>query len=368
MDADSRRDPERLLKQVEEEERQARRGRLKVFLGYASGVGKSAQMLEEGMRRRDRGDDVVVAAIQEKSSSDIQQLVRNHEIIPTLSVAGRDVLDLAQIYRRRPHVVIIDGMAYDNPPGSKHEKRWQDIEELLESGISVLASLNTQYVAELQDEVESITGIRPQESVPRSFLEKAEDIVIVDAPAHESFMRTVHGELDGGEPSEVRKLSMLREITMLLAASVIDAQLQDYLRANGIQEVWGAQERILVCITPRSNARKVLESGRRNADRFHGDLFAVYVRQSNLSAEDEAAVQENLEIAREVGAQVEVLEGLDYVRTLIRFAREHGVTQIFTGHSMREGWWYRLRGNPVERLIELAEGMDVRVFPQGTGN
>ena len=152
---------------------------------------------------------------------------------------------------------------------------------------------------------------------------------------------------------------------MLLAAGVIDTQLQTYLQAHGIQEIWGTQERILVCITPRSNARQMLESGRRNADRFHGELIAVYVRQSSLSAKDETAVEENLLIAREIGARIDVLEGHDYVGTLIRYAREHGVTQIFIGHSMRDGWWYKLRGNPVERLIEKAAGIDVRVFPQG---
>jgi two-component system sensor histidine kinase KdpD len=365
MDEDFRRDPEQLLKQAELEERRKRRGRLKIFLGYASGVGKSEQMLDEGRRRRERGQDVVVAAVQARQSPDIEQLLRQHEIIPTLSVAGRDVIDLAQIYRRHPQVVLIDGLAYDNPAGSKHEKRWQDIEELLESGISVLASLNTQYVTELQDEVESITGRRSNESVPRSFLEKADEIEIVDVPAHESFMRTQHGALDGVEASEENKLSKLREITMLLAAGVIDTQLQTYLQAHGIQEIWGTQERILVCITPRSNARQMLESGRRNADRFHGELIAVYVRQANLSSKDEAAVEEKLLIAREIGARIEVLEGHDYVGTLIHYAREHGVTQIFIGHSMREGWWYRLRGNPVERLIEKAAGIDVRVFPQG---
>jgi two-component system sensor histidine kinase KdpD len=368
MDENLRRDPEQLLKQAELEEHRKRHGRLKIFLGYASGVGKSAQMMDEGRRRRERGEDVVVAAVQAKQSPDVQQLLREHETIPTLRVAGKDVIDIARIHRRRPQVVIIDGLAYDNPAGSTHEKSWQDIEELLESGISVLASLNTQFVAELQDEVALITGKRPVESVPRSFLEKADEIEIVDAPAHESFMRAEHGALDDGALSEEHKLSRLREMTMLLAAGVIDTQLQSYLQSHGIQEVWGAQERIMVCVTPRSNARQMLESGRRNANRFHGELIAAYVRQSNLSAEYETALNNNLQIAREVGARIEVLEGHDYVGTLIRFAREHGVTQIFIGHSMREGFWYKLRGNPVERLIEMANGIDVRVFPQGNKN
>lgn len=339
--------PEQLLAQIEQEEQRKRRGRLKVFLGYASGVGKSANMFEEGRRRRERGEDVVVGAVQPKSSDDVQHLLLKHEIIPMLNVEGKSVIDLASILRRHPQVVLIDGLAFDNPPGSAHAARWQDVAELLDSGISVITSINLQYVAELQDEIVAITGRRAAETVPRAFLEKADDIVIADVPAEES------------------KLSHLREMTMLLAAEVVERQLQSYLRSHGIEEVWGTQERIMVCITPRSNARQVLESGRRNADRFHGELFAVYVRQSKLSADDQAALEKNLAVAREVGAQVEMLEGTDSIDALIHFAKERGVTQIFIGHSQRRGWWNQLRGNPVERLIDSAEGIDVRVFPQG---
>ena len=141
-----------------------------------------------------------------------------------------------------------------------------------------------------------------------------------------------------------------------------------YLHAHRIEEIWGTQERILVGITPRSDARPLLESGRRNADRFHGELFVAYVRQPDLSPSDETALEKNLAMARDVNATIKVLEGhRDPVRALITFAREMGITQIFIGHSMREGWWHRLRGNPVERLIDVAEGIDVRVFPQRIG-
>jgi two-component system sensor histidine kinase KdpD len=217
----------------------------------------------------------------------------------------------------------------------------------LNADISVITSINLQYVAELRDEIAAITGKRTLDSVPRSFLDQADEIVVVDFPVE--------------DPA----LSRLREMTMLLAAEVVERQLQEYLRSHGIEEVWGTQERILVCITPRSNARQVLESGRRNAGRFHGELFAAYVRQPKLSAGDQDALEENLAIAREVGAQVTVLEGADFVDAIIRFARSRGVTQIFIGHTMRKSWLNPLRASPVERIIDLAEGIDVRVFPQG---
>jgi two-component system, OmpR family, sensor histidine kinase KdpD len=348
MDSEFRRDPQRLLEQIEEEERRQKRGRLKIFLGYASGVGKSAKMFAEGLRRRERGEDIVIGALQPRSSPDIDRLVSKYEIIPTLKIDGRDVIDVDRLLRRRPQVVLIDGLAYNNPPGSRHLERWQEIEELLNAGISVNTSSNLHYIREFQDEVAAITGKRPAETVPLAFLKNADDIEVVDAPAQAS-------------------VSRLREMALLVAAEVVEAELRSYLHSHHIEEIWGTQERILVGITPRSDAQPILESGRRNADRFHGELFVAYVRQPNLSPDDEAALQRNLTIAREAGAAIKVLEShRDPARALIRFAREVGITQIFIGHSMRKGWWHRLRGNPVERVIDLAEGIDVRVFPQRT--
>jgi two-component system, OmpR family, sensor histidine kinase KdpD len=348
MESQFRRDPEQLLKEIERQERRERRGRLKIFLGYASGVGKSTKMLAEGLRRRERGEDVVIAAIQPQCSAEIERLITKHEIIPTLPVDGRQIIDIERILRRHPQVVVIDGLAYTNPPGSRHAERWEEIEELLDAGISVITSINLHYIRELQDEVDAITGKRPSDTVPLSFLKRADDIEVVDAPA---------------QP----KTSRLREMALLVAAEVVEEELRNYLQTHHIEEIWGTQERILVGLTPRSDARPILESGQRNADRFHGELFAAYVRQPDLSKEDESALERNLDIAREVGAIIKVLEGPDVVHALITFAREIGITQIFIGHSMRSDWWHRFRGNPVERLIDLAEGIDVRVFPQRAG-
>src|SRR5215471_7441594 len=289
MGSEFRRDPERLLEQIEEEERRKTRGRLKVFLGYASGVGKSVKMLAEGLRRRERGEDVVVGAIQPKSSPDIERLISRHELIPTLRIGDRDVIDTERVLKRHPQVAIIDGLAYTNPPGNRHAERWQEIEELLNNGISVTTSVNLHYIRELQDEVAAITGKRPTETVPLDFLKRADDIEVVDAPAE-------------------AKLSRLREMALLVAAEVVEAELRAYLHAHHIEEIWGTQERILIGITPRSDARPILESGRRNADRFHGELLVAYVPQSNLSPEDEAALERNLALAREAGATIQVLE------------------------------------------------------------
>jgi two-component system sensor histidine kinase KdpD len=160
------------------------------------------------------------------------------------------------------------------------------------------------------------------------------------------------------------QLSELREIALLFAADVVDHQLEAYLKQNGVAASFGTQERILVCITPRTTAKAMIESGRRNAERFHGELIAAHVRQGHMSEEARAALDRNLEMARQAGAQIEILEGDDPIEAILEFAHERGVTQVFVGHGLEAKWWHRWTGGPVGRLIRGAQGIDVRVFPQ----
>ena len=356
--------PEQLLAQIEQEERRERRGRLKVFLGYAPGVGKSFQMLDEGRRRRERGEDVVVCALQPEYPPEIEAVLQKLEIIPTLKTADGEAIDLAAVLRRRPQVALVDGLAYENPSDCLNAHRWQDVEQLLEAGISVIATVNLQYLEKHSDEVEHITGKHVSCTIPRGFLDKsADEIVVVDAPATESLSRQVAPGDRAVLLAQEHKLSRLRELALLVAASVIDRQLESYLRSHGMDSSWGVQERILVCVTPRSNATRMLESGRRNADRFQGEFYVVYVQQPVLSQQDRKVLKQNLDYARQLGAQVEVLTGLDATEAILKFARQKGITQIFVGHSMREGGWRRLWGNSIKRLISSAEGIDVVVYP-----
>jgi len=343
-------DPEALLRQIEQHEQGKRRAKLKVFFGYASGVGKSYQLLDEARRRRERGEDVVVGATQAKYPPDVQRLVSEAEVIPPLETDGANTLDLDAILRRHPQVVVIDGLAYENPPWARNRKRWMDIDEILRSGISVITSVNVQYIEELKDEVEAVTGKRARDGIPRRFLDSADDIVVVDSPA------------EGGQTQEL-KLSRLREMTLLVAAEVVERQLDAYLRVHGIEQAWGTHERILVCVTPKSNAVTMITSGRRSADRFHGELFVAYVRQPVLSRKDQEVLQRNLSHARAMGAEVAVLEGLDPLEAILAFARSKGITQIFIGHSLHEGGWRRLWSNFVNRLLRSVEGIDVTIFP-----
>jgi two-component system, OmpR family, sensor histidine kinase KdpD len=348
----SQRDPEALLRQIEAAERAEHRGQLKIFLGYASGVGKSFKLFDEGRRRRERGEDVVVAATQSQSAPEVAQVIRTLESVPTLDVGGVAVIDVPAVILRHPQVCLVDGLAYDNPPGSRHPKRYQDIEELLEAGISVLTSINLEYIAEQQEFVRGILGKTKTETVPQDFIDRADEVVVVDAPP----------ETDAA--IEAHQSSQLRQRALLITADVVDRQLEAYLRLHGLQSSWGTQERILVCMTPRANAAKMLASGRRNADRFHGELFAIYVTQDNLTPEDRMALDRNATLARAQQAHVEILEGKDPIKAILDYAQKQGVTQIFVGHNIRRTWRARLGGTPLDRLIRDAEGIDVRVFPQ----
>jgi two-component system sensor histidine kinase KdpD len=338
-------DPEELLRQIQAQEDHETRGRLKVFLGYAPRVGKSERMFDEGRRRLKRGQDVVVGVIQTKGSEELEQMIREFEVIPPLRVEGVDTVDVDAILRRHPQVCLIDELARDNPPGSRFNHRWRDVEELRAHGINVVGAINLQHICEQQDAVERITGRRSAHSVPASFINSADELVIVDAPSE-----------DPGQYSQ------LRELALLVAAQVVEEQLQRYMDAHGIHQSWGTQERILVCITPRSSVRAMVESGARAQERFHGQLLAVYVKQGELSREAEEALQNNLDYARKLGAEVHVLEGGDPIAAIIDFAREQRITQVYIGHTQQPAWRFWER-NPVDRLIQAAEGMDVRLFP-----
>jgi two-component system sensor histidine kinase KdpD len=244
------------------------------------------------------------------------------------------------VFRRRPQVCLIDELAYDNPPGSRNTQRWQDVEEILDQGIAVITALNVHHIREQQDEVARITGKRAARSVPGAFLREADEIEVVDTPA------------------DTRELAEVRELALLVAADVVDHQLQDYLDCHGVTARWGTQERILVCLTPRSDAETMLRSGFRNARRFHGALVAAYFEQNGLKPEDRAQLESHLTLARELGAEVHCLKGGDFVASVIGLAQRERVTQIFLGHTRREH-------SPIERLVDAAEDFDIRLFPHG---
>jgi two-component system sensor histidine kinase KdpD len=358
----SRPDPDRLLKQLEAEERQQRRGRLKIFLGYASGVGKSYRMLDEGRRRR-ISSKFITGTPSVTSTGMISRCRNTHSAsggmcgcrAPTITSCPRSL-------RRRPQVCLVDGLAYDNPPGHVHAKRWQDVEQLLNAGISVITTINLQYVDESRDEVEQITGKRAAFTAPLSFVNTADEIVVVDAPAETCLEREQIAYSPNAIADKERQLSRLREVALVLAADVVDRQLESYLERHGIERNWGAQERILAVVTPDSDAPGILASGMRNARRFHGELHIAYAAGRRRHGEA-ANFDSILDEARAAGAHVYALPEDNAIEFILQFVHAHGITQIFVGQSEAPSWRDRIYKSLVDRLIQSVEGIDIQVFP-----
>jgi two-component system sensor histidine kinase KdpD len=359
-----RKTPEEYLRECQAEEEATApkgQGHLKVFLGYASGVGKSFRMLDEARRRRERGQDVVVGAIQSRVPDEVERLLRKLQVVPLKVVSGGTAIDVDTLVLRHPAVCIIDGLAYDNPPGSRNPTRWQDVKDLLEAGINVVASVNIQYIAELTERVEAITGKHVAQTVPLSFIQSADEVEIVDAPPEAPLERSADEQVEIRKREE--RLSKLRELALVVTADIVDHQLNDYLERHAIKQQVGAHERILVCITPRANMEEMMEIAQIIAKRFHGELIVAYVKQANISPHDQSALDARLAIANAAGAHIEILEGNDPAEAILIFARSRGITQLFVGHSQRTGL-ARLRGSPLDKLIWEGHGIDVCVFPQ----
>jgi two-component system, OmpR family, sensor histidine kinase KdpD len=357
-----RKTPEEFLRDCQAEEGQASKGYLKIFLGYASGVGKSFRMLDEARRRRDRGQDVVVAAVQPQVPVEVGAVLKKLEIIPLQQVDQGTAVDVEKVLVRHPAVCFIDGLAYDNPPGSRNATRWQDAKELVHAGIKVIASVNIQYVAELQEQVEAITGKHVTQMVPIAFIKSADEIEIVDAPAIEPMERTP-GEQASAQVRQ-QQLLRLREMALVLAADVVDQQLNTYLECQGIKQRFGTVERILMCFSPEVNAEQMIATARMIAQKFYGEAIAVYVNQPQLSSSQREALDQKLALARAAGAKVEILKGPEPVDTILEYARTQGITQLFIGHSHRSNLWSQISGNRIDRFVRQSRGMDVRIFPK----
>ena len=285
------------------------RGRLKVFLGYASGVGKSFRMFDEARRRKERGQDVVVGALQPQVPPEIEPILSSLEIVPTIDVEGVPVIDVPAILRRHPQVCVVDGLAYDNP-WSRNAHRWQDVEELLANGINVVGSVNLQHIDDQREAVEKLTGRPVIETIPREFLNTADEIVVVDAPTE-------------GAPPE---LSALREMALVLSADVIDAGLQRYLQSHDIEPASRTHERFLVCLTAHANTDRMIASARQSAARFHCDVLAIYVRPPNSSEEEHTEMEENLaqrSRGRRPGGRVGGRRSRRIHRAICTFPRRH---------------------------------------------
>jgi len=371
----TRPDPDALLKEVQREEE--KRGRLKIFLGYAPGVGKTYTMLNEARVLKKRGEDVVLGIVETHGRIETEELLKGLEVIPRRRVEYQGIvleeLDVDAILKRRPAVVLVDELAHTNAPGSRHPKRYQDIEELLESGIDVYTTVNIQHFESLNDVVEKITGIRMQETLPDTFLDRADEVQVIDIPLEELFERLREGKVYIPKQAERAmqnffqrgNLVALRELTLTRAAHKMDTELLNYMRAKAISGPWPAGERLMVCIAPSPYAKQLLRKGYTIAKDAHAEWYAVYVSTpalKEMSDKDKAYIAEALNLAEELGAKIATLSGTDVAKEILRFAREYNINHIVIGkplHSMLLGFW---KGSPASRLLHTQSEFELHLI------
>src|SRR5512136_847157 len=368
-------DPDALLKEVEREE--TKKGRLKIFVGYAPGVGKTYAMLNEAHVLKKRGVDVVVGIIETHGRSETEALLTNLEMIPRRRVEYQGIvleeLDGDAILKRRPAVVLVDELAHTNAPGSRHPKRYQDIEELIDSGIDVYTTVNVQHFESLNDVLEKITGIRMQETLPDTFLDRADEVQVIDIPLEELFERLKEGKVYIPLQAERAmqnffqrgNLVALRELMLTHVAHKMDTELLNYMRAKAISGPWPAGERVMVCIAPSPYAKQLLRKGYQIAKEAHAEWYAVHVSTpalKEMSDKDKGYIVEALNLAGELGAKLATLSGTDVAQELLRFAREYNINHIVIGkplHSMLIGFW---KGSPASRLLHTPSEFELHLI------
>ncbi|GAA1229039.1 sensor histidine kinase KdpD [Kitasatospora nipponensis] len=353
-----------------------RRGRLRVYLGSAPGVGKTYRMLDEARRRQERGADVVVGYIECHGRRHTENMLRGLDVVPRLARTYRDTefreMDLEAILRRRPGVVLVDELAHTNIPGGRNAKRWQDIDELLDAGIDVITTVNVQHLESLNDVVQKITGIPQRETVPDEVVRRADQIELVDMAPQALRRRMAHGNVYKAEKVDaaltnyfrVGNLTALRELALLWVAGRVDEGLRDYRSQHNIDRVWETRERVVVALTGGPEGETLIRRAARIADRTAGgELLAVHVTRSDgLAGASPSALAEQRQLVETLGGSYDVVGGDDIPTALLSFARARDATQLVLGTS-RRGRINRLLTGPGigETTVDLSEDIDVHM-------
>ncbi|MGV3618438.1 MAG: DUF4118 domain-containing protein [Fimbriimonas sp.] len=370
-----RQDPDALLRKLQRESPQ--RGRLKVFLGASAGVGKTYAMLSEAHEQRARGVDVVLGYVEPHGRAETQALTDGLEPLPLRRVAYRGVgteeFDLDGALHRRPALIVVDELAHTNAPGSRHAKRWQDVEELLDAGIDVYSAVNVQHLESLNDAVAQITGVLVRETVPDAVLERAYEIEIVDIPPEELRQRLREGKVYVPERIEhalegffrTGNLIALRELALRHAADRVDAEMQRFRSEQGVHGLWPTRERVVVCIAPNALASRVVRAAARMGAASHAEMLALYVesdrqRTRTVAAHDEAL--RALRLAESLGMETVTLGGYDIVGEILLFARRRNANLVVVGKPIKPRWREILFGSVVDDLVRRSGEIDVQVI------
>jgi len=372
----TRPDPDALLARIEAEAERAVRGKLKIFFGACPGVGKTYAMLNAARVAQAQGVDVLVGVAETHGRAETQQLLEGLPVLPlkTLNYRGRELkeFDLDGALARKPGLILVDELAHSNAPGSRHPKRFQDLEELLDAGIDVWTTVNVQHLESLNDIVGGITGIQVRETLPDRAFDLADEVALVDLTPDELLQRLSEGKVYLPVQAEravrnfFRKgnLIALRELALRRTADRIDAQMQAYRSDRAIQTVWQAKERLLVCVGPGAGGDRLVRAAARLAASLRADWIAVYVetpRLQRLSQGNRELILKTLSLARELGAETATLAGADVPATLFAYARSRNASKLVVGKTLRTGLSRILRAPFSDQLSALAEDIDVYV-------
>ena len=373
-----------------------RRGRLRVYLASAAGAGKTYTMLNEGHRRESRGTDVVVGYVETHGRAQTQAQLGDLEVIPRKKVTYRGVtleeMDTEAIIARHPKVALIDELAHTNVPGSRHVKRYQDVEEILDAGINVITTLNIQHLESLNDLVASITGVRVRETLPDWILDQADEVELIDISPYALRQRMRHGNIyppDRIEPAlnnffREGNLTALRELALRRTAEKTEEQLQQYMTEHGITEMRPATERVLVGFDARPHTREVIRDAWRLAHGLRADLLAISIQpegylaftskligwlkyRGDVKRYREAALrhlEEHALLAEDLGAEVIRMKSRDIAKTLVEVAKERQVTQLVLGQPARSRWEELIRGSIINRVLRMSSDIDIHLVPR----
>jgi len=369
--------PDELLARIQAEEQQQARGKLKIFLGYAAGVGKTYAMLEAAHQRRAEGVDLVVGYIETHGRAETEAMLQDLQLLPRRQVEYRGItlpeMDVDAVLARRPQLALVDELAHTNAPGSRHPKRYQDVQELLAAGIDVYTTLNVQHLESLNDIVAQITGVTVRETIPDGVIDEATELELIDLPPDELLQRLKEGKVYVPDQAaraiqkffRVGNLTALREITMRRAAERVDDQMRTYMQTRAIPGPWLAKDNLLACVSPSPLSERLVRTTRRLADELDAEWSAVYVEtheHNRLSQAEKDRIARTLHLAEELGGKVVTLPGHSMAEVVLAYARKHNVTKIIAGKPVRPRWYELLRGAVVDQIIRKSGPIDVYII------
>ena len=370
-------DPDVILAKVKAEE--SNRGKLKIFFGAVAGVGKTYSMLEAARACKKEGIDVVVGYVETHKRAETEALLEGLEILPFKTIPYRNVqlreFDIDASLKRKPKLILVDELAHTNAPGSRHPKRWQDVQELLDQGIDVYTTLNVQHCESANDIVAQVTGIVVRETVPDTFIEQADEIELVDLPTEELLKRLKEGKVYLGEQAQAAtehffqpgNLIALRQLALRYTERNVDSKLMSYKKEHAVTKVWNVRDRFLVCISSSPSAMGLIRAGKRIALDLGVEWIVAYVETIvELSPEDRSRVSEMLNFAEKLGAQVVMLSGQDIAETLISYARSKNVTKIIIGKPRKPKLQELILGSIFDKLARKCQEIDLYLLSGDT--